>query len=136
MSNFPDPVRSEGTSKAWATRRANKFNQAVLFLRKPHRAEDLARLQFAAHEISETLAAHLPENVAALPRGYRVAMNGFGERGIAHDCTLFSPCYTAPLPDLEAISRLAADLREGWIREVLEATGATLSFNCAQKGKE
>jgi len=131
----PDAAHSEGASRAWATRRHNQFNAAIRFLTiTPAIPANLARLQFELHFIGEQLAAHLPENADALPRGYRATTNGFGEPAIAFGEVFFNPSYTAPAPGRELIERAANDLKTGWLREVPEATGAVLDFTHAKGG--
>jgi hypothetical protein len=132
---FDETDAATSLSNAWATRRANQFNAAVRFLtRTPATDANLAKLQFELHCIGEQLAAHLPEDADALPRGYRAAKNGLGERAIAFDGVFFNPSYTAPAPDLALIERVAGDLKTGWLREVLEATGKVLDFKHAKAG--
>jgi hypothetical protein len=128
LSWEPDPVRSEGATRAWITRRAAKFNAAVrVLVHAEVTADILDRLCFAAHDVSEGIGAHLEDGMS-LPRGYRAARNGFGEPGIAHGDVLYSPAFTAPAPDKAAIERLACDLKTGWLREVVEDAGVVLHF--------
>jgi hypothetical protein len=130
----PDPARSEGASRSWITRRTAKFNAAVRTLvHSKVTPSNLDQLRFAAHEVSEAIGAHLAEDADSLPRGYRAATNGFGERGIAHGEVLFSPAFTAPAPDSAAIEKLANDLRTGWLRELVEEAGVLLHFRAAQE---
>lgn len=137
MNYEPDPTRSEGASRAWATRRASKFNAALRLLLRPRLDEiKLEELQHAAHEISEQLAAHLPEDSIELPRAYRTVKNGHGERGIAKGDQLFSPAFTSPAPDRRAIELWAADLKDGWLRDVLVETGAVLHFREVQERRK
>lgn len=127
----PDPTRSEGANRAWVTRRANRFHANIKLLTRvnsPGREELLA----AAHEVAEQIAANLDDG-SVLPRGYRVAKNGWGDRGLAWGEVLFNGCHTAPAPSREALEQLASDLRTGWLREVAQATGKPIDFSLPQE---
>lgn len=120
-------------SDAWSTRRANKFYANLAVLKKIDQAGvGIDVLRFAVHEVSDQLAACLSDDVDALPRGYRIVKNGWGERGVALGDVLFSPAHSAPPPGLDSIQQFGKDLREGLLREITEQTGCGLDFSGAQ----
>lgn len=125
----PDPYRSEATLRAWKTRRAKAFSKALTILLGPDPFTNLSQLQHAAHTVACTIAAHLPGGADALPRGYRVTKNGWGERAIAAPTgVILNPVYTSPAPDQRTLALFANDLQTGWLFEVLYKSGAVLDF--------
>jgi hypothetical protein len=104
--------------RAWRTRRANAYKQALTSLPKLAGNRDVIGAVLSFGEITEFLAPFLGE-WRDLPRGYTFGRNRLNEPTfIAPSGDMLNPSPVEALPSVEVAQQFAHALRTGWLNEL------------------
>jgi hypothetical protein len=114
--------------RAWETRRANQFLQAVRQLRGIPAAIPTDELLVLARDISDFLLRSI-EPGTSLPRGYAIQRDGLAQPSLSYNVVFLAPSFLDDLPTREVLEHFASDIRAGWLDELAESLGNENDFS-------